>query len=172
MEFLSRFRLLFQSYGMLDGVMRQVSADAQARSESRYLATKSVQKSAYLGLIVLDSSHLESQGRQLRLIPDFQVNTKIHLGTGPTPHPALAGFVPLSPLTNRNVRFGLRTFACSRSVASQTSLRQGLFLAGLLAYSIGRFGFIADVRWRCTRAILGYLLSPVRKIANEAERER
>jgi HlyD family secretion protein len=32
-------------------------------------------------LIDLGSGHLESQGRQLRLVPGMQVNAEIHLGT-------------------------------------------------------------------------------------------
>ena len=71
----------FQKYGMLDGVVKQVSADAHGRSESSNPAIKSVQDAAYRALIDLRSSHLESQGRQLRLVPGMQVNAEIHLGT-------------------------------------------------------------------------------------------
>jgi len=35
----------------------------------------------YRALINLGSSHLESQGRQLRLVPGMRVNAEIHLGT-------------------------------------------------------------------------------------------
>ena len=41
---------------------------------------KSVQQAAYRALINLSSGHLESQGRQLRLVPGMQVNAEIHLG--------------------------------------------------------------------------------------------
>ena len=71
----------FQKYGMLDGVVKQVSADAQERSESANPAMKSVQEAAYRALINLNSGHLESQGRKLRLVPGMLVNAEIHLGT-------------------------------------------------------------------------------------------
>ncbi|MGH8623036.1 MAG: HlyD family efflux transporter periplasmic adaptor subunit, partial [Burkholderiales bacterium] len=71
----------FQKYGMLDGVVKQVSADAQEKSESSNPAIKSVQEAAYRALISLGSGHLKSQGRQLRLVPGMQVSAEIHLGT-------------------------------------------------------------------------------------------
>jgi hemolysin D len=71
----------FQRYGMLDGVVTQVSADAQEKPESGSPAINSAQHAAYRALIGLASSHLESQGRQLRLVPGMQVNAEIHLGT-------------------------------------------------------------------------------------------
>jgi HlyD family secretion protein len=71
----------FQKYGMLDGVVKQVSADAHEKPESGNPAIKSVQEAAYRTLISLGSGHLESQGRQLRLVPGMQVNAEIHLGT-------------------------------------------------------------------------------------------
>jgi len=71
----------FQKYGMLDGVVKQVSADAQEKPESGNPAIKSVQEAAYRALIALNSGHIESRGKQLRLIPGMQVNAEIHLGT-------------------------------------------------------------------------------------------
>ena len=71
----------FQKYGMIDGVVKQVSADAQAKSEQGNPGRQSVQEAAYRALIGLRSAHLESQGRQLRLVPGMQVNAEIHLGT-------------------------------------------------------------------------------------------
>ena len=68
-------------YGVLDGVVKQVSADAQARSESGNPAIKPVQDAAYRALINLSGGYLESQGRKLRLVPGMQVNAEIHLGT-------------------------------------------------------------------------------------------
>ena len=62
-------------------MVKQVSADAQEKPESGNPATKSVQEAAYRALINLGSSHLESQGRQLRLVPGMLVNAEIHLGT-------------------------------------------------------------------------------------------
>jgi HlyD family secretion protein len=71
----------FQKYGMLDGVVRQVGADAQEKAEPGNPAAKSIQEAAYRALINLNSGHLESQGRQLRLVPGMQVNAEIHIGT-------------------------------------------------------------------------------------------
>ena len=71
----------FQKYGMLDGVVKQVSADAQEKPEQGNPTIKSVQQAAYRALINLGSGHLESQGRQLRLVPGMLVNAEIHLGT-------------------------------------------------------------------------------------------
>ena len=53
----------FQKYGMLDGVVKQVSADAQEKPESGNPAIKSAQQAAYRALINLGSGHLESQGQ-------------------------------------------------------------------------------------------------------------
>ena len=66
---------------MLDGVVKQVSADAQEKPDSGNPTNKSVQDTAYRALIGLDSGRLESQGRLLRLVPGMQVNAEIHLGT-------------------------------------------------------------------------------------------
>ena len=66
---------------MLDGVVKQVSADAQEKPEPGSPAIKSVQEAAYRALINLGSGHLESQGRKLRLVPGMLVNAEIHLGT-------------------------------------------------------------------------------------------
>jgi HlyD family secretion protein len=71
----------FQKYGLLDGVVKNVSADAQVRSESGGSATEPVQDAAYRTLIELSSAHLDGPGRQLRLVPGMQVNAEIHLGT-------------------------------------------------------------------------------------------
>jgi len=71
----------FQKYGMLDGVVKQVSADAQEKPESGSPTVKSAQEAAYRALINLSSDYLQSQGRQLRLVPGMQVNAEIHLGT-------------------------------------------------------------------------------------------
>ena len=71
----------FQKYGMLDGVVRQISADAQDKSASADGVTRQLPEMAYRALISLDSSHLESQGQRLRLVPGMLVNAEIHLGT-------------------------------------------------------------------------------------------
>jgi len=58
-----------------------VSADAQEKPEPGNPAIKSIQQAAYRAIITLGSGHLESQGRQLRLVPGMVVNAEIHLGT-------------------------------------------------------------------------------------------
>ena len=71
----------FQKYGLLDGVVRQVGADAQARSDSNGPALRAEQDAAYRALISLESGSLEGGGGPLRLVPGMQVSAEIHLGT-------------------------------------------------------------------------------------------
>jgi len=58
-----------------------VSGDAQEKLEPGNPAIKSIQQAAYRAIITLGSGHLESQGRQLRLVPGMVVNAEIHLDT-------------------------------------------------------------------------------------------
>jgi HlyD family secretion protein len=69
----------FQKYGMLDGIVRQVSADAQEKTDAS--GARNVQDAAYRTLISLERDYLESGGRRLRLVPGMLVNAEIHLGT-------------------------------------------------------------------------------------------
>ena len=71
----------FQKYGLLDGVVKQVGADAQARSDSSSLALKAEQDAAYRALINLDSGRVKGGVEKLRLVPGMQVSAEIHLGT-------------------------------------------------------------------------------------------
>ena len=71
----------FQKYGMLDGVVKQVSADSQEKTDAGSPAVKPMQEAAYRALISLNTGHLESQGHRLRLVPGMLVNAEIHLGT-------------------------------------------------------------------------------------------
>lgn len=71
----------FQKYGMLDGVVQQVSADAQDKPEAGASQVKAMQEATYRTLINLNSNGLESGGRQLKLVPGMQVSAEIHLGT-------------------------------------------------------------------------------------------
>jgi HlyD family secretion protein len=66
---------------MLDGVVKRVGADAKERPESAGPAMETMQEAAYRALIDLGSNHLESQGRQLRLVPGMLVSAEIHIGT-------------------------------------------------------------------------------------------
>ena len=71
----------FQKYGMLDGVVQQISADAQEKSNDPGSGAKPPQDAAYRAMISLSSNYLESQGRSLPLVPGMLVNAEIHLGT-------------------------------------------------------------------------------------------
>jgi HlyD family secretion protein len=71
----------FQKYGLLDGVVSQMGADAQAKSEPGNPTSRSAQDAAYRALISFGGKHLESRGRELRLVPGMQVSAEIHLGT-------------------------------------------------------------------------------------------
>ena len=66
---------------MLDGVVKEVSADAQEKSDGATGITKPLQEAAYRALIHLDGAYLESQGWRLRLVPGMLVNAEIHLCT-------------------------------------------------------------------------------------------
>ncbi|MBI4207826.1 MAG: HlyD family type I secretion periplasmic adaptor subunit [Betaproteobacteria bacterium] len=71
----------FQKYGMLDGMVRQISADAQERADAATGGTKPLQEAAYRALIGLDANYLVAAGERLRLVPGMLVNAEIHLGT-------------------------------------------------------------------------------------------
>ena len=58
-----------------------MSGDAQEKPEPGNPAIKSIQQAAYRAIITLGSGHLESQGRQLRLVPGMQVSAENHVGT-------------------------------------------------------------------------------------------
>lgn len=69
----------FQKYGMLDGAVRQISADAQEKTDAN--GAGSLHDAAYRALIGLERDYLESGDRRLRLVPGMLVNAEIHLGT-------------------------------------------------------------------------------------------
>jgi len=71
----------FQKYGMLDGVIKQISADSQEKADANNPAAKPMQEAAYRALISLNSGYLESQGQRHRLVPGMLVSAEIHLGT-------------------------------------------------------------------------------------------
>jgi len=77
----------FQKYGMLDGVVRHVGADAssaQEKNKGGEQAKDDSQPAAglnYLALVELNSPVLEAQGARLRLTPGMQVSAEILLGT-------------------------------------------------------------------------------------------
>ena len=69
----------FQKFGMLDGVVGQLGADAKEKAEAGGM--RNGQEAAYRALIRLRSNHLESQGRQFPLVSGMLVNAEIHIGT-------------------------------------------------------------------------------------------
>ncbi len=71
----------FQKYGMLDGEVRHIGADAQERNDNAAGRQTQVQDAAYRAQIRLDMRHLESQGQRLRLVPGMLVNAEIHIGS-------------------------------------------------------------------------------------------
>jgi len=79
----------FQKYGMLDGEVAQVSADAtdqSSGSDSRTGATQGQSRSAaeplvYKTLVDLKSQFLEADGEKYHLAPGMQVSAEINLGT-------------------------------------------------------------------------------------------
>lgn len=70
----------FQKFGMLDGIVKQIGADSKEKPEIA-APMKTAQEAVYRALIDLGANHLESQGRQLRLVPGMLVNAEIHIGT-------------------------------------------------------------------------------------------
>lgn len=77
----------FQKYGMLDGSVRHVSADASSAQEKNKGGEQAQDDSLpaaglnYLALVELNSPVLEAQGARLRLTPGMQVSAEILLGT-------------------------------------------------------------------------------------------
>ena len=63
---------------MLEGIVRQVSADAKEKTDG---AARLNEDAAYRTLIDLSGRSLESQGTRLKLVPGMLVNAEIHLGT-------------------------------------------------------------------------------------------
>ncbi len=76
----------FQKYGMLDGEVAQVSADASeapnpnTRSGSLAGRERPAAPLAFRALVDLKSQSLESEGRRYALAPGMQVVAEIHLG--------------------------------------------------------------------------------------------
>lgn len=76
----------FQKYGMLEGTVAQVSADAAAEGApaaagSAGAPRPAVEALAYRTLVNLESQSLEADGVRHRLSPGMHVSAEIHLGT-------------------------------------------------------------------------------------------
>jgi HlyD family secretion protein len=65
----------FQKYGMLEGEVLHVGADAAGEPP------KGAEPLAYRTLVDLKSQVLEAEGQKHRLSPGMQVSAEIHLGT-------------------------------------------------------------------------------------------
>lgn len=70
----------FQKFGLLDGVVRHIGADAQDKSNESG-AIRPAQEAAYRALIALEANHLDHRGNKLSLMPGMLVHAEIHLGT-------------------------------------------------------------------------------------------
>jgi HlyD family secretion protein len=73
----------FQKYGMLDGEVAHVSADASDPTAASNAAApaKAAEALAYRAIVSLKSQVLEADGERHRLAPGMQVSAEIHLGT-------------------------------------------------------------------------------------------
>lgn len=73
----------FQKYGMVEGMVRQVSADSSEPGAQGSLVKNQPMASPlyYRVLVALDNGHLERNGTRHPLMPGMQVNAEIHLGT-------------------------------------------------------------------------------------------
>jgi hemolysin D len=70
----------FQKYGMLEGAVRQVSADAQDRNSTAEVNAKGTGELAYRAIIALDTDTLDGAGQRLRLVPGMHVSAEVHIG--------------------------------------------------------------------------------------------
>ena len=71
----------FQKYGMLDGMVAQISADAHDKTETSSVPARSPHDAAYRALINLDTDYLILDGKHLKILPGMLVHAEIHLGT-------------------------------------------------------------------------------------------
>jgi hemolysin D len=72
----------FQKYGMLDGAVAHVSADAaEPQAGGAAAQAKGAEPNAYRALVNLRTQVLEADGERHRLAPGMQVSAEIHLGS-------------------------------------------------------------------------------------------
>jgi HlyD family secretion protein len=77
----------FQKYGMVEGEVDQVSADAteapspNTRSDALSGRDRPMGPLAFRTLVTLKSQHLDTPDARYRLAPGMQVAAEIHLGT-------------------------------------------------------------------------------------------
>ena len=76
----------FQKYGMVEGSVRQVSADASENQNSAGAAVeigrnKTALPLTYKTIVEMNVQELVAQGTKYSLVPGMQVAAEIHLGT-------------------------------------------------------------------------------------------
>jgi HlyD family secretion protein len=70
----------FQRYGLVDGKVRLVSADAQDKAGNAEGRMRQLQELAYRALIELESDALRYEAETLRLVPGMLVTAEVHIG--------------------------------------------------------------------------------------------
>ena len=70
----------FQKYGMVDGVVRQISADAQDKSAAGEGSGRPQGALAYRALIAIDPDALDTTGAAFRLVAGMHVTAEVHIG--------------------------------------------------------------------------------------------
>jgi HlyD family secretion protein len=70
----------FQRYGLADGKVRLVSADAQDKAATPEGATRQLPDLAYRTLIELDADSLRFENQALKLVPGMLVTAEVHIG--------------------------------------------------------------------------------------------
>jgi HlyD family secretion protein len=70
----------FQRYGLVDGKVRLVSADAQDKAMTAEGATRQLQELAYRALIELDADSLRFEAQTLKLVPGMLVTAEVDIG--------------------------------------------------------------------------------------------
>ncbi|MGZ8265954.1 MAG: HlyD family efflux transporter periplasmic adaptor subunit, partial [Burkholderiales bacterium] len=71
----------FQKYGLLDGKVRQVSADAQDKAATPEGGTRQLSETAYRALIELETNPLPFETQRLKLVPGMLVSAEVHIGS-------------------------------------------------------------------------------------------
>ena len=70
----------FQKYGLIDGTIEQISADAQDRPAPPDGTTRPLSELAYRARVRLAADHIVADGRSLKLVPGMAVTAEVHIG--------------------------------------------------------------------------------------------
>ena len=71
----------FQKYGLVNGVVEQIGADAQDGARLPDGTTKPAGELAFRARVRLDTQHLNSEGQALRLTSGMAVTAEVHVGS-------------------------------------------------------------------------------------------